>query len=140
MSIGKRIISLRSKLGMNQTELAKKANISRSVMNRIELETRPIRDDELKTIARVLNVSADYLLGNDTNHLPELNRKDEKDIAKELERMMSNIDSDSGLSFYGEPLTDENKEILRASLENMLRTSKALAKKKFTPKKYRKDI
>lgn len=139
MLTGERISLVRNKLGINQTELAKKTNISRSVMNRIELGTRPIRDDELKTIAKVLDVSADYLLGNENNSLPELNKKDERDIAKELEKMMSDLDSDGGLSFYGEPLDDDNKEILRTSLENTLRLSKQLAKKKFTPKKYRKE-
>lgn len=35
MSIGDIIVALRTKQGMNQTEFAKKTNISRSVMNRI---------------------------------------------------------------------------------------------------------
>ncbi|WP_432748206.1 helix-turn-helix domain-containing protein [Pectinatus frisingensis] len=66
MSVGEMIVLARTKAGMNQTELAKKVNISQSVMNRIELGTRPVRDNELKAIAKVLNVSADYLLDNET--------------------------------------------------------------------------
>ncbi len=64
MSIGDIIVTLRTNQGMNQTEFAKKTNISRSVINRIELGTRPVRDDELKLFSRILNVSVDYLLGN----------------------------------------------------------------------------
>ena len=47
MSIGARIVMLREQKGLTQYELAEKAHISKSVMNRIELGTRPIRDDEL---------------------------------------------------------------------------------------------
>lgn len=39
--------------------------------------------------------------------------------------------------FDGEPMNDETKELLRASLENSVRMAKITAKKKFTPKKYR---
>jgi hypothetical protein len=38
----------------------------------------------------------------------------------------------------GEPMDEEDRELLRISLENTLRMSKEMAKKKFTPKKYRK--
>ena len=41
--------------------------------------------------------------------------------------------------FSGEPLGDETRELLKASLENSIRIAKINAKQKFTPKKYRKD-
>ncbi len=66
MPIGEKIVALRRKKDITQTELAKQINISRSVMNRIELGSRAIRDDELRAIAIALEVSTDYLLGNDT--------------------------------------------------------------------------
>lgn len=77
-------------------------------------------------------------ISKDNTDLPPLNKRDERDIAKQLEKMMANLDSETGLSFYGKPLDEDNREILRTSLENTLRLSKQLAKKKFTPKKYRK--
>ena len=43
-----------------------------------------------------------------------------------------------GLMFSGEPLDEETKELLKASLENSIRIAKINAKEKFTPKKYRK--
>ena len=63
MVVGKAIQLLREEIEMTQKDLAEKINISYSVMNRIELGDRPIRDVELKRIATVLNVSTDYLLG-----------------------------------------------------------------------------
>lgn len=63
MAVGKRIQSLREEKDMTQKELADKINISYSVMNRIESGERPARDEEIKEIAKALNVSSDYLLG-----------------------------------------------------------------------------
>lgn len=64
MTPGAIIAALREAKDMNQTELAKALEINRSVLNRIELGTRPIRDDELKKIANYFHVSTDYILGN----------------------------------------------------------------------------
>ena len=62
-SISERIEYLRDINNMTQKELANKIDISFSVMSRIESGDRPIRDNEIKDIARVFNVSSDYLLG-----------------------------------------------------------------------------
>lgn len=63
MSIGKRIIVLREKKGWNQRDLANKIGINASVMNRIESENRPIKDEELLKLSNVLECTSDYLLG-----------------------------------------------------------------------------
>jgi len=63
MKVGDIIQHLRDEKGFNQKELAEKVNLSQSVMNRIELGTRPVRDEELKKIAEVLGTTTDYLLG-----------------------------------------------------------------------------
>ncbi|WP_440706226.1 helix-turn-helix domain-containing protein [Heyndrickxia oleronia] len=76
------------------------------------------------------------------NSLPELNAKDERDIQKELQKMIDGLSNKSGYAaFNGETLEDmdeEDKELLIASLENSLRLAKRLAKQKYTPNKYRK--
>ena len=63
MCTAERISELREYRGLNQKEFADNIGINRSVVNRIEMGTRPIRDDELKLIADYFGVSADYLLG-----------------------------------------------------------------------------
>lgn len=73
----------------------------------------------------------------DKNRIPKNN--EERDIARELERIMESLDSDAALAFDGEPLDEQDKELLRVSLENSIRLARQLAKQKFTPKKYRKD-
>lgn len=66
MSVSSKIIELREQHGLNQKELAENLSMNRSVLNRIENGTRPVRDDELKIFADYFNVSADYLLGRAT--------------------------------------------------------------------------
>ncbi|EJW14149.1 helix-turn-helix domain-containing protein [Paenibacillus alvei] len=103
------------------------------------------KQEKLQKIADYFGVTLDYFLGvsqektNSTEKQPyyDLTKKDESDIAKRLEAMMNDLDSDSALAFMGEPMDEEDRELLRMSLENTLRISKQIAKKKFTPKKYR---
>ncbi|GGF86413.1 helix-turn-helix domain-containing protein [Paenibacillus aceti] len=105
------------------------------------------KQDKLQKIADYFGVTLDYLMGNkdgsaliceDKAPYYTLSDKDNRDIAKELERMMEELDSGTSLAFMGEPMDEEDRELLRISLENTLRMSKEMAKKKFTPKKYRK--
>ena len=72
MGVPANIIKLRENLGLNQKELAEALNMNRSVLNRIENGTRPVRDDELTVFADYFNVSADYLLGRETPKAPAL--------------------------------------------------------------------
>ena len=56
--------------------------------------------------------------------------------------MIEGLSDKNALSYMkngDEEISEEDAELLRASLENAVRTSKILAKKKFTPKKYRKN-
>lgn len=63
MDIGERIVKLRQKRNWNQRELARRAGLNYSVMNRIETGKRPLTDQEIKTFADLFGVSTDYLLG-----------------------------------------------------------------------------
>lgn len=125
MHIGEMIILVRNKIGMTQTELAKKSGISRSVMNRIELGTRPVRDDELKTISKILGVSADYLLGNDDN---KKNIENKPKQPKDLEKFLTNTE----IMFDGEVhnLTDDDKALLRNALKMVFDEAKRRNKRK----------
>lgn len=63
MATNDRIKKLREELDIEQKELAKRIGIDKGVMNRIELGSRPVRDEELSKLADVFGVSVDYLLG-----------------------------------------------------------------------------
>lgn len=143
--IGDNIKFFRKKAKMTQVELAEKANISRSYLADVERNRYNPSLDTLKAIASALNVPVNSLIGEeDTKNLdrdtklPELTEKDERDIAKDLQRIMDSLESQEGLMYDGEPMDEETKELIKISLENSMRLAKRIAKKKFTPKKYRK--
>ena len=142
MGTGNNIKKERERQYISQQDLAKKTNINVSVLNRIENETRALRDDELLKIANFFNVSTDYLLGNETpaKFKPQLTDKDKKDIAKQVEDMLDGLDVDNPISFQldGNEIDDDTRELLRQSLQNALEFARLKAKEKFTPKKYRK--
>lgn len=141
MNVGKRITKLREEMGMSQLEFANKLHINSSVMNRIEKGIRPIRDNELLAISKCLEVSVDYLLGNSvskeipTSNLSPLTPKNERDIAHDLENMIKSLDTSATM---GNTEGDEDRELLRTSLEMAMKIAKRTAKKKFTPKKHLK--
>lgn len=68
--IGKRVTEARNNLGMKQIELLKQlqlAGIDMSVpaLSLLEGQRRPVSDIELNTLADILNVSVDWLLGRE---------------------------------------------------------------------------
>lgn len=145
MNLGERIRDLREKSGLTQKELADKLKIPNQNISNYERGFRQPDFTTLSMIADFFEVSTDYLLGR-TNHkkldsegLPVLSKKDERDIARELEAMLSDLNEKdtNALAFDGEPMDDVTRELVKESIESNLRLAKKLAKKKFTPKKYR---
>ncbi|MFB9273434.1 helix-turn-helix domain-containing protein [Cohnella cellulosilytica] len=135
-----RIKLLRTELNMRQVDLAKHLKVGQSTLSGWENGAYEVDNENLYKMADLFKCSIDYLLGrsNERNRpYYALDDKDEKDIAKDLERIMADLDSKEALAFHGEPLDDEDRELLRRSLENSLIIAKQMAKKKFTPKKYR---
>lgn len=62
MDIGERIVKLRERKNWSQRELARRANLNTSVMNRIEQGDRPLRDVELKIFSELFDVTTDFLI------------------------------------------------------------------------------
>jgi transcriptional regulator with XRE-family HTH domain len=147
MKFGQRLRKLRDKKGITQKELSKILNLSESAIGMYERGEREPNFETINKLADYFEVEVDYLLGRTDDPTPPgekskpyyaLTKKDERDIAKDLERMMSDLESNESMAFYGEPMDDETRELIRISLENSMRLAKEMAKKKFTPKKYRK--
>lgn len=70
--------------------------------------------------------------------LPKLTQRDEAQIAKDLEKMLSDLDNNTEFAVHGGTVEDEeDRELLRSSLLTTMKLAKQIAKKKFTPKKYR---
>lgn len=138
--LARRIIDLREEIDMTQTELARRLNIDKSAMSKIEKGTRKVSSDELSKLSEIFDASTDYILGKtDKRHYYSLTKKDMSDVETELENMINGIDNESSLSFFknGTETSEQDRELLKASLRQTLILSHELAKKKFTPKKYR---
>jgi hypothetical protein len=91
-------------------------------------------------LAKYFNLSVSELLGEDTKKkAPVLTEKDRRDIAKDLELMMQQLDAGGDLMFDGDPISDEARASIRNALQMGLEIAKVKNKERFTPKKYRKD-
>ena len=96
--------------------------------------------DRLAAIADYLSVSTEFLMsGIENEKTPALTTKDRRDIARDLELMMQQLDEGSDLMFDGDPISDEAKASIRNALQMGLEIAKVKNKERFTPKKYRKD-
>jgi len=135
MKYGDRLKRLRESKKLSQQQLADKLNINRSTYARYELNKTQPDYETLQKLAEFYNVSIDYILtGVDT----KLTEKDERDIAKRMEKIKQDLAADGGLSFYGEPLSEEAKQSLLEAMEFAVRQAQRI-NKKYIPKKHRKD-
>lgn len=134
---GENIRELRELKGYTQQDLANKLNVSRSKVAMWETNKRDPGTDDLRELADIFDVTIDYLLGKSTD--PKLSRKDELDIAKEIDKINESLENTNELMFHGEILDEETRELLKKSLENTIYFSKILAKEKFNPNKNKKN-
>jgi len=148
MTFADNIKNVRKSVRLNQEEFAQRINDfsernkgERTSFNKTNIskwengKVEP-RMDTIRLIASAFEVSPNYLMGMSKKPYYSLNSEDEKDIQKDLERMIQQIES----GFYSEETSqysDETKELIIASLEQAVRIAKIEAKRKYTPKNYK---
>ena len=143
-----RMKELREKTGDSQYAFAEKFGVAQSTVGGWESGVREPNFMTAQKLADYFGVSVDYLLGrkrtpditddSTSDGFDTLTAKDRRDIAKRLNSIIDAIDSDEALMFDGEPMDDETRELLKASLEVDLKVGKSRAKEKYTPHKYKK--
>ena len=90
---------LRTKKKMTQSKLGELLGVQDAAVSKYESGKLPLTDDTLKKLAKIFDVTTDYILNLEppnqriTNEewnkkLPELTKKDELDIKKDLEKML----------------------------------------------------
>ena len=97
----------------------------------------------LQRIADYFGETVDYLMTGKEEpkeKAPELTAKDERDIAKDLDRIMEKLTAgESGPACYnGEDLDPEAAALFKDELEIALRRLKMINKEKYTNKRYKK--
>lgn len=141
-----RIKELRKETGIKQIDLCKQLGISQGTLSGWENGKYEPDLTSITSMANIFDVSVDYLLGvsdvkggkDETTLTP----KDEKDIQKTLEQMVSDLNSgQDGPAFYGGnmELSEYDREVLTRSLDDILHLIKLRNKEKYTPKKYREN-
>ncbi|BBU40725.1 hypothetical protein APP_30170 [Aeribacillus pallidus] len=148
---GSFIRALRKKKGFTVNQLALYSGVSSAQISRIENGLRGVpKPETIKKLSEALGhpykdlmQAAGYIDDNTKTDLPALTERDERDIQKELEKIIKGLKTGNGFAAFGgldiDELDEEDRELLIASLENSLRLAKRIAKQKFTPKKYRKE-
>ena len=133
-----RVKTLCKNKGVSQRKMEQDIGISNGASSKWVSSSPSI--EILQKLSNYFEVSLNYLMTGDVDSdIMPLNKKDENDIAKRLENTLADLDADGALMFSGEPLDEETRELLKASLENSIRIAKINAKQKFTPKKYRNN-
>ncbi|MCY8293210.1 helix-turn-helix domain-containing protein [Bacillus haynesii] len=144
MSVGQRIKYWRKQKGYTQAQLAEKANMSRSYIADVERDRYNPSVESLNSITKALNIPLSNLLEENQHILSEsteeyrTSEKDEKDIAKRMDQIKEDLKNAEGLSFSGEPMSEEAIESLLEAMEYAVRQTQRI-NKKYIPKKYRKS-
>lgn len=101
----------------------------------------------LKKLAELIGCTIDDMAYNDGSEKSNtespsvpLTPRDERKIAADLEKMLADLDSKNSMAAMGGTVEDdEDRELLKASLQATMRLAKKIAKEKYTPKKYRHE-
>lgn len=149
MDISERIKFYRKENGFTQKELGVRINKSAQVISNWERGyTVSINQDDILNLANVFGVPVEKLVDKNSSlfesslqfsphNLPTLTPKDERQIAKDLENIVDTLNGAAAMS--DDPEDEEDREMLKAALLQAMTLSKRIAKKKFTPKEYRRE-
>ena len=119
--------------------------LAESTISQYETGKRSVDNETLLKLGDIFGVSVGYILGSERESMqsekkaPVLTEKDERDIAKEVERIMENLESSGDLMFDGVPMSAEAKRSMSAAMQLGLEAARLKNKETYTPKKYRKE-
>lgn len=133
MTLVERIRALARQRDLSLPKLEVELGLGNGTISR--WKTSSPNTDKLQKIADYFNVSMDYLLGRESYLTP----RDEKDIDKILEHTKTQLLSQEGLMFDGDPASPEAIESILSAMQIGMEMAKKKNKEKYTPKKYKKD-
>ena len=127
-----RLKALRKDRKETQDDIARLLHVGRTTVG--EYERGNIRPpmDKMKVLADHFEVSVDYLMGNTNFQTPEERHEEAPhDISKAMKKILEELQKNQqALTFDGEVLDDESRELLISSLEQSLRMGKIMQKRK----------
>lgn len=135
-----RLRERRKELKMSQRELAEKLFVSQQAIAKWETDKATPNPDMLAKLSEILGVSVDYLTKEDkrdTTDKDDLNTRDKKDIAKDMESIREKLmnKDDGPVSFDGNNIDDADAELFLDAIEMLLKRVKKINKVKYNPNK-----
>lgn len=127
MDIYERVQHLAKNQGLSVRELGNKLNIGPTTLYKWKKQTP--KSDILIKVADYFGVSTDYLLGRSDDKY-ELSPQEKIDIGIEAEKMMKGLNDEGSINFYGEPMSEEDKEATLSALNLLMTINRKKAKKK----------
>lgn len=85
--------------------------------------------EKLKQVADYFQVSLDYLVGRSDDKY-DLSPQEKIDIGVEAEKMLKGLNDEGSINFYGEPMSEEDKEATLSALNLLMTINRKKAKKK----------
>lgn len=142
MGISENIKLLREQYGLSQKELGQIAGVSDKAVSTWEQGIKEPRMGAIQKIADHFGIQKSNIIEDNglQSHSVPLTPRDERQIAADLEKMLADLDSKNAMAAMGGTVEDdEDRELLKASLQATMRLAKKIAKEKYTPKKYRHE-
>ena len=141
MGLYEQIRDIAKSKGYSVNRLEKELGFARSSINKFNKNIPSV--DKLQQIADFLGVTVDYLMTGETSAEKKevtLTPRDERDIAKDLDRIMGEIKKgDNGPLYYnGVEISDASVGLLQNAIEYALRETKKENKVKYNPHKNKK--
>ncbi len=125
MEFGEKIRTVRSELGISQSELAKRSQLSlRSIQNYESGQRHPANIAIVKRIGDVLGVSYEYLLDDTAKYVIDAANRAGKDAADDIDRLLSDIQG----FFAGGRLSQKDKDKVMRAINEIYWESKEAVK------------
>ncbi|MBE6994655.1 MAG: helix-turn-helix transcriptional regulator [Ruminococcaceae bacterium] len=134
-----RIDELLKKKGVSGARMSQELGMSRSFMTELRKgRARGVTAETARKLADYFGVTVEYLLGSEAPSPIAFTRREQRDIARDLEAFIADMDS-GGLMFDGDPMSDEAKDSIIQAVRMGLELAKVKNKERFDPTKNKKD-
>ncbi|MEG1433221.1 helix-turn-helix transcriptional regulator [Eubacterium sp.] len=139
--ISDRIKELRENKGLSQRAFADAIDVTSGAVGMWESGKRTPNRKTAKKLADFFGVTVSYIMDEPEktiNPKDDLTEKEEKDVAKSMEKLKAQLQDGNDLYFDGEPMDEITVKLLLEEFERQERMVKTI-NRKYTPKKYRKE-
>ena len=134
---------LLQKYGLTAYKVSKETGITQSTLSDWKRGRSTPKTENMKKIADYFGVTVEYLMTGKEEpkeRAPELTARDERDITKDLDRIMAEIrkGNDGPLYYNGVEIDDASLNLLQNAIEYALKETKKENKVKYNPNKNKK--